>query len=111
MQTLAKLAFAVLAAGIGVAVAYRLSTESMAVVVGMVCGLSALIPFVLITLALLRQSQTPSPGSGPPPQGPPVIVIQPGPTQPAPWMPSPPAPPQPPVHTSEPPDFRIIGDE
>ena len=106
MRILANLALVAVSIALGVVVAYRLSTESMAVVVGLICGLSALIPVVLVVLVLLRR-----PAAAPPPGGPqpPVIIIQPGATQPNPWTPGAYPPPSPKV--SEPPDFRIIGDE
>jgi hypothetical protein len=109
MQTLLKLGIAVLAAGLGVVVAYRLSTESMAVVVGLICGLSALIPVVLVTLVLLRRTTSP-PASARPPV-PPVIVIQPGPTQTNPGTAGPYPPLVQPPEATQPRDFRIIGED
>jgi hypothetical protein len=111
MQTLAKLAVAALAAGLGIAIAYRLSTESMAVVVGLICGLSALIPVVLVTLVLLRRATNPPASGQSLSQVPHVIVIQPGPAQTSPWTAGPYPPLVQPPEATQPRDFRIIGDD
>ncbi|MFQ5855739.1 MAG: hypothetical protein ACE5LU_08880 [Anaerolineae bacterium] len=71
------------AIALGVVVGNRLSSEAMAVVVGVVCGVLASIPMSVMILILTRRLSGPSRSraSTPVPQGmayPPVLVIQPG---------------------------------
>ncbi len=56
-------------------IAYRLSADALAIIVGVLLGLLALIPALIIGVILLRRSQ-PMPMAAPPPvQTPPVIVV------------------------------------
>lgn len=83
-----KRALALLMLGFGITMAViigkRMSTDAMAVVVGVIVGVAASIPTSLLLVALLRRERRPS-GSDmpampafPPPAQPPVIVINPG---------------------------------
>ncbi len=73
-------------AGLGVVVGNRMSTEAMAVVVGVVCGVLAGIPTAVLMLVAMRArdrkgSQT-QPAQPSPHHYPPVIVVGPGGSQP-----------------------------
>lgn len=109
--------------GLGVTVAYRMQTEAMAVVVGVLCGVGASLPVSLLLLYAVRQSQRAAPPVGEarpptpathlqPPQPPQIVVVAPGyPDQHGqPWQY-----PQLPAGTPMPPraprDFTIIGDD
>ena len=98
---------------LAVVVGYRLSAESMAVVVGVVCGVVASIPMSgLILLITQRRRETQMPATQrwePYRDGPPVVVIQ-G-SQPMRQQPALPAFHQQPTLASAPRDFRIIGGE
>ena len=65
-------------AALGVAVAYRMHTEAMAVVVGVLCGVGSSIPVALLVLFAMRQnhrgnlSQTPTATY---PQQPQIVVL------------------------------------
>lgn len=121
MRVLAIACLIAFGIGLGVTVAYRMHTEAMAVVVGVLCGVSASIPVSLLVLFAARQSQRanaalhaqPTP-TYQPPQMPQVIVVAPGLPggQTANWpyagLPSPQAQTQPP---RAPRDFTIIGDD
>jgi hypothetical protein len=65
--------------GLGVVVGQRMSSEAMAVVVGVVCGVSAGIPTSVLLLVVMRAQQRRSgsdqPPQAPAPQYPPVIVV------------------------------------
>lgn len=112
------------ALGLGVTVAYRMQTEAMAVVVGVLCGVGASLPVSLLLLYAVRQGQrasaptaepppTPQTTHLPSPQPPQIVVVAPGyPNQHGqawqyPGLPSgaPAAPPRTPR------DFTIIGDD
>jgi len=109
MHTL-KLLLIAFTLALGVSVAYRLSNESMAVVIGVICGVSATIPASLLVLFVVRrQAEQPRERREPVPPSPPVIVVQPPASQG--WMgrsysqiqaPPLPAPPR---------QWRIIGEE
>ena len=107
---LATIAFFV---ALAVIVGYRLSADSMAVVVGVVCGVVASIPMsglILLITQRKRQAQMPTtPRWEPYRDGPPVVVIQ-G-SQPIRQQPVLPAFQQQPTFSSMPRDFRIIGGE
>ncbi len=118
MENMLKLGMVGFAISVGVVVAYRMSTEAMAVVVGVLFGVLASIPGSLLVLAVLRRqagAQPPDPGQ--PQSGrngyPQVVVIQPGaPSQPQ-WPQLPAWPAYPPVMEAAPQgrSYTIIGDE
>jgi len=80
-------------AGLGLVVGNRMSSEAMAVVVGVVCGVLAGIPTAVLLLILLRAQQR-SAANGrsiqQPSQYPPIIVV--GGAQPQPSLPTHPDP-------------------
>lgn len=79
MRQLIALALLAFAAALGVVVGNKMSSEAMAVVVGVVCGVLAGIPTsVILMLAFRRfsgQRQAEQPGQGQPAHYPPVIVV------------------------------------
>jgi hypothetical protein len=84
------IAFCIIAfcAGLGVMIGNRMSSEALAVVVGVVCGVLAGIPTAVLLLILMRAQQR---GIGDRPtqqatQYPPIIVV--GSTQPQPLLPT-----------------------
>lgn len=103
--------------GLGAIVAYRLHSEAIAVVAGVVCGVAATLPISLLVLYAARRSQaqpaSPAPAAPPTqPTQPQVIVVAPGLPQsqtgwPYPSLPSAGEPPRP---QRPPRDFTIIGD-
>lgn len=119
MRDVLKLAMVGFAVTVGVMIAYRMSTEAMAVVVGVVFGVLASIPGSLLVLSILRkQASEPIQGSGMQSQGmrntyPQVIVIQPGTpgNQSVPPLPAWPAHPQPMAMPASERAFTIIGDD
>ncbi|OGO40264.1 MAG: hypothetical protein A2Z04_09325 [Chloroflexi bacterium RBG_16_57_9] len=83
MQDILKLGFVGFAISLGVLVTYRMSTEAMAVVVGVVFGVVASIPGSLLVLAVLRRqvnspSQENTQTHQPRNVYPQVVVVQPG---------------------------------
>jgi len=113
MRALAKVLVVALAAGMGVALAYRMTPEAMAVVVGVVFGVLATIPVGLVVLALARRQRGEPGARMQHPASPPVVVIQP-PATPQPqgraqdhWLPDLPLT----LHPGPERDFRIIGDD
>ncbi|MCW5850755.1 MAG: hypothetical protein KIT87_11830 [Anaerolineae bacterium] len=128
MRFLASACLIAFAVGLGVTVAYRMHSEAMAVVVGVLCGVSASIPVSLLVLYAVRQSQRQagptslSPTAPPPkpaqahpqPQAPQIIVVAPGMPQGQtfPWgYPGLPGPQGQPAPTRGPRDFTVIGDD
>lgn len=128
MRFLASACLIAFAVGLGVTVAYRMHSEAMAVVVGVLCGVSASIPVSLLVLYAVRQSQrqvapaAPTPTTLAPmpppahlqPQAPQIIVVAPGMPngQAAPWgYPGLPGPQGQPAPTRGPRDFTVIGDD
>jgi len=112
MRVLAKMMVMVLAAALGIGLAYRMTPEAMAVVVGVVFGVLATIPVSLILLAVARRHRGDSEGRDLRP-APPVVVIQP-PAAPVDqsrrqdyWLPGLP----PSLDPGPQRDFRIIGDD
>ena len=102
------------ALGLGVTVAYRMQTEAMAVVVGVLCGVSGTIPVSLLVLYAARSAREqpkPTPPPAQPPQTPQIIVVSPSlPPQGAQWpYPAYPADPGALARPSR--DFTIIGDD
>jgi len=69
------------AAGLGAVVGTRLTSDAMAVVIGVVCGVLASIPTSVFLLILTRRfterASSPATGIPPTPMYPPVVVIQP----------------------------------
>lgn len=113
MRVLAKVMVIVFAAALGVGLAYRMTPEAMAVVVGVVFGVLATIPVSLILLAVVRRHRGDSEGRDLRPGPPPVVVIQP-PAAPLDqsrrqdyWLPGPP----PSLDPGPQRDFRVIGDD
>lgn len=120
MQLFARLCLIAFCAALGVAVAFRLTPEAMAVVVGIFMGLLASLPVALLVLYASRRQTVqveerpvaqPVAASQPAPTQPQIVVL-PAPQahgyQPAPqWWPQPtmtmPAP--------APRDFRIVGED
>ncbi len=113
MRRLIGLSILAFAVTVGIVVANRLSSEAMAVVVGIVCGVLASVPTSLLLLIFVRRMRSDSSQQSAPPQHqyPPVIVInpnsapsgrsqdlwsEPGGSQPAGYVPR---------------DFRIVGEE
>lgn len=82
MRGLIALCVIAFCAGLGVIVGHRMSSEAMAVVVGVVCGVLAGIPTAVLILILMRTQRRQGPGAGlAQPQAqhyPPVIVVNPG---------------------------------
>ena len=124
MRFLVSACLIAFAVGLGVTVAYRMHSEAMAVVVGVLCGVSASIPVSLLVLYAVRQSQRqaapapapPQPAVPPPqqPQTPQIIVVAPGmPNGQVPqWgYPGLPGPQSQPTPTRGPRDFTVIGDD
>lgn len=125
MRFLVSACLIAFAVGLGVTVAYRMHSEAMAVVVGVLCGVSASIPVSLLVLYAVRQSQrqaappAPQPAAvplppQPQPQPPQIIVVAPGMPQgqTVPWSyPGLPGPPSQPGPTRGPRDFTVIGDD
>ena len=68
---------------LAVVVGNRMSTEAMAVVIGVVCGVAASIPMSAIILALSRRSQVPVRDEPTPHSIPPYIVVAPPPPTPS----------------------------
>ena len=71
---------------LAIVVGQRLSTEAMAVVVGVVCGVVASVPVSLGLLLLLGRLPTPHGNErteGPRRESPPVVVVTPGAVQPS----------------------------
>lgn len=113
MRQVIALAIMAFAVTVGAMVGMRLTSEALAVVVGVVCGVLASIPTSILLLIVSRRqaSGSPAPSRQPQPTYPPVIVINPN--------ASPPDRPSYPLF--EPPDgrpagylprqFRIIGGE
>ncbi len=110
MQTL-KLVAVAFALALGAAVAYRLSNEGMAVIVGVICGVTATIPVSLLVLFVVRrQEEQRHARREPGPAIPPVIVVQPPTSQGwtgQSWSQNPLPPPDP----FPPRQWRIIGEE
>lgn len=77
MGTLVRVMIVVLAAALGVALAYRMTAEAMAVVVGVLFGVLATIPVSLIVLTAARRYRGDSHRRDERPASPPVVVIQP----------------------------------
>ncbi|HEY52383.1 MAG TPA: hypothetical protein G4N94_02895 [Caldilineae bacterium] len=78
MKTILTIIIAVAVATLVGAVAYRLSSDALAIIVGVVLGLAALIPTLVMVAILLRRGQTePEPRPVQQPQ-PPVIVVSSG---------------------------------
>ncbi|MCW5881053.1 MAG: hypothetical protein KIS91_09005 [Anaerolineae bacterium] len=123
LRVLVGACLAAFAVGLGVTVAYRMQTEAMAVVVGVLCGVGASLPVSLLLLYAVRQGQRTAPPAAPPtalaptaphpPQQPSIIVVAPGlpnqqgqtwsyPGLPAGTLATPSRPPR---------DFTIIGDD
>lgn len=78
MRALIGLGLVAFAVGLGVVVGQRMSTEAMAVVVGVVCGVLAGIPTSLLLLVVMRGQQRRSENSQPVPAPaayPPVVVV------------------------------------
>jgi hypothetical protein len=74
---------AVFVVGVAIVVGYRLSTDAMALVVGVACGVLASIPTsLLIVWAVTRRTNQPV-EQGLPRHYPPVVVVNPGYQQPA----------------------------
>lgn len=106
---LTVLAFAV---GLGAVVGYRMSSEAMAVVVGVVCGVLASIPMSLLILIVTRRMN---------PQHyeeqhyerrreyPPIVVVNPGRVQQLPPLSSPPSPY--PTRLPATREFKVIGED
>lgn len=81
MRSVIKLGVVAFCVTLGVVVGNRMSSEAMAVVVGVVCGVLASIPMSVLLLLVVRRSTQHSPS--PPPQQPqqhypPVVVVNPG---------------------------------
>lgn len=84
MQLLLRLCLIAFAVGLGVSVAYRMNTEALAVVVGVICGISASIPVALLVLYTIRQERNAeqakaaaAPAPPQTPQQPQIIVVTP----------------------------------
>ncbi len=112
MRSLAKLLVMAFAGGFGVALAYRMTPEAMAVVVGVVFGVLATIPVGLIMVAVARRQRDEPSVRLQQPATPPVVVIQPPVSAPQGraggyWLPEV----LPPLYPGPERDFRIIGDE
>lgn len=90
MRGLISLCIVAFCAGLGVMVGNRMSSEAMAVVVGVVCGVLASIPMSVIMLAVFRTQQRgvlssskgrsvdERPPASSSAQYPPVVVVNPG---------------------------------
>ena len=118
-RNLLQLGIVTFAVSLAVVVGYQLSSEAMAVVVGVVCGVLASVPMSAMILVMTRrqlrpaahkESVTPVPHQQP--YAPPVVVIQPDGRQahsplPSPWETEPAAAEQQPWRRS----FTVVGDD
>jgi hypothetical protein len=106
---LVVMAFAV---ALAVVVGNRMSAEAMAVVIGVVCGVTASIPMSALVLALSRRSRNTSEGETARPQAP-IVVVTPGAGMVQPmgnqWPPY--GQPYTPAAMPQPREYRVIGDE
>ena len=106
MKKLMVLAVGVFVVSLAVTVGTRMSTEAMAVVIGVVCGVGAGIPSSLLILAVTNRRTADSVGAQHGREVSPVVVIQPG--QPSagytqlPYLPPAPL-------TAGPRSFRVVG--
>ncbi len=115
MRSLVIACLVAFALGLGVTVAYRMQTEAMAVVVGVLCGVGGTIPVSLLVLYAARSSREEPKQAPPPPaqqpQQPQIIVVSPSlPPQNSQW-PYPTFPPDPTALSRPARDFTIIGDD
>lgn len=82
MKSVMALCIVAFCAGLGVIVGQRMSSEAMAVVVGVVCGVLASIPTSVLLLVAMRardrRSAQSQPAQQQPQTYPPVIVVSPG---------------------------------
>ena len=108
MRNLAIVAVVVFAVALAVIVGQRMSTDAMAVVIGVACGVLASIPTSLLILAV-SDRQWGQGGREVRSQGdyPPVVIVSPGSTQPRYLQP----PFQAPSVQGPERQFRVIGDE
>jgi hypothetical protein len=107
MKKVLAVAFIAFAITLAVIIGKRMSTDAMAVVIGVGCGVLASIPTSLLILAV--SSRRGEREVLRPPSYPPVVIVNPGNNQPQPHYLSPPFP----TPLSQPPErqFRVIGDE
>ncbi|MFN8474133.1 MAG: hypothetical protein U0822_18215 [Anaerolineae bacterium] len=118
MRSLVVACLVAFALGAGVAVAYRMQTEALAVVVGVICGVGVTIPVSLLIIYASRSARDepkPPPSAPPaqqPQQTPQIIVVSPSlPHQNGQW-PYPTYPATDPGALARPSrDFTIIGDD
>ena len=75
MKTMLIAAFVAFVAVMAGVIAYRLSSDALALVVGVLLGLLALIPTLILALLLLRRSQQPEPAAPMMHPQPPVVVV------------------------------------
>lgn len=84
MRGLIALCMIVFVVVLAVLAGHKLAAESLAVIVGVVCGVTASVPMAVLLLILMRAQQRSAAGSGQPaagsgqPQYPPVIVVNSG---------------------------------
>jgi hypothetical protein len=105
----------VFVAVLAVIIGQRMSTDAMAVVIGVIFGVAASIPTSLLVAAVTRRAQEHAGGEGrshrEKPQ-PPVIVVNPGGTNASPWFSPHQSPALPSTLHGEPTrSFRVVGDE
>jgi hypothetical protein len=103
----------VFVAVLAVIIGQRMSTDAMAVVIGVIFGVAASIPTSLLVATVTRRAHGRGGGGGyREPSQPPVIVVNPGGANASPWFSpyqSPAAPPS--LHDEPTRSFRVVGDE
>ncbi|MCD6291017.1 MAG: hypothetical protein J7M34_10985 [Anaerolineae bacterium] len=96
---------------LAVVIGKRMSTDAMAVVIGVIFGVAASIPTSLLIMATTRRSSEARPPAGRPPYdgySPPVIVISPNAQQPGYSSPTSLMPPMPPAGRRR---FHVVGED
>ncbi len=111
MKRLFAISFLVFVVALAVVIGQRMSTDAMAVVIGVIVGVAASIPASLLIIVASRRVHS-HPGTTPRPSQeryfPPVIVVN-SDRQPSQWAPSMPGPE--PLLPPERRQFRIVGDD
>ena len=106
MKKVAILALVAFAITLAVIIGKRMSTDAMAVVIGVGCGVVASIPTSLLILAVTNRREERQVHRQP--NYPPVVIVNPGSNQPR-YLQQPPF--QTPLSQGQERQFRVIGDE
>lgn len=105
MKKVAIVALIAFAVTLAIIIGKRMSTDAMAVVIGVGCGVVASIPTSLLILAVTRRREEPQVRRQP--DYPPVVIVNPGNSQPRYLQPPFPTP----LIQGQERQFRVIGDE